>query len=67
MSQSHIIDSWIAELKLSGRRTRGAERPVVQQAAAGLDAPPLAAAAGWRPRREARERRPRYSVISFPC
>jgi hypothetical protein len=28
MNQSHVIDSWIAELGLSGRRVRSAQEPV---------------------------------------
>ncbi|MDQ6776719.1 MAG: hypothetical protein M3071_11015 [Actinomycetota bacterium] len=66
MNHSHVIDSWIAELGLSGRRVRRSEEPTFGQA--------LAAREGTRPARETRQsypartpfaRRPRYHVTSI--
>jgi hypothetical protein len=66
VNESHIIDSWIAELGLSSRRLRSSEEPVVRQAGAGLDTP-RAAGPPTPPERRAHARRPHYQVISSPC
>lgn len=68
MSQSHVIDSWIAELKLSSRRLRSGEERVVRQTDAGFDRLPLGATApAAASTRGAFAHRPRYSVISSRC
>jgi hypothetical protein len=69
MNQSHVIDSWIAELGLSGRRARRTEERVIGPAGAALEAArsgreaPLASPA----LATFAQRRPRYQVISSPC
>jgi hypothetical protein len=68
MSPSRVIDSWIAELKLSSRRLQSDEEPLLRQTGAGLDAPPTGLGAGpAAPARAAKARPPRYSAIPSPC
>jgi hypothetical protein len=67
MSQSHVIDSWIAELGLSAMRNRHSDEPVparsnsdLAQPRPGPEAPPALPARAF-------QRRPGYLVISSPC
>lgn len=70
MNQSHVIDSWIAELGLSSRRLRRGQEPQLRQAsgnsaaaASGLTEP---AAAGSVPRRPHARPRP-YQAACSAC
>jgi hypothetical protein len=65
MKQSHVIDSWIAELGLSSRRPRRDREsvlahggPVLETSRPGAGAPPAPSAPA---------RRPRYHVTPSPC
>jgi hypothetical protein len=61
MNQSHVIDSWIAELGLSGRRVKRDE-----EAALGATDPVRPGPAALPPR-PSHALSPRYQVISSPC
>jgi hypothetical protein len=68
MNENHVIDSWIAELGLSGRRSRRSPDRTLRQASPGFETP----LAGREARHAAPARAdfglgPRYQVVSSPC
>ncbi len=68
MRQSHVIDSWIAELGLSGRKARRRGEPGLAHASAVFEAArPGREAPHPPPARAAYALRTRYQVISSPC
>jgi hypothetical protein len=61
MNQSHVIDSWIAELGLSGRRVKRDEEAALRAA------DPVRPGPEALPARSNHALSPRYQVISSPC
>jgi hypothetical protein len=68
MNENHVIDSWIAELGLSGRRVRRTPRSVLEQAGPRREAARPSGGEPLAPRsRPDFALAPRYEVIPSPC